>query len=899
MSKISTWIRAFTLSITCGLLALPATAAVITVTTSSTPGCTLADAIRAANANAARGDCPAGSGADTIRIAPALIEITSELPMIDSTITIVSADAGTKTLRRTAEQSNQFRVLDVDNGSLTLRRIEVSGGYLRGILDGGGAGVRVRNGSLTLDQVVIRDNELINTSDGGGGIRAISSTLTIADSLITDNRIVSDNGNLIRGAAIRVSNSPVSITRSTMTANHLEGLGGVFYFFNSQVNVSDSYFGYRTNVSTSTARNTDIYLSIAGNSTATFTNTTMTEDRGPGDKPSIYANDSVLTFRNSTLDEFEIDVSVESSNTVNFINTLFQGICVDDITVNQVISSFFEDDSCTGSASPGGVTLFPAADNGGPTWTQRVHPLSSTIDAGDNGQCPPSDQRGLSRINGCDIGAFEFVENVDVQVAVVVLTPPPYYVGQIITANLNIYNDGPSDASYPQIDLALNNLSLLSVDGACQSIPCPIAALIAGAPFRTITVQLTPVSSLPGNFTLTASAGPSVVAFNDLNPANNSASASRSITAAADTRITKTLLTPGPYSVGQTINYQLLAENSGPASATSVVITDTPEGLDINSITNCSNQPAGPCNFAIIGPGGSLLLNVSAEITATRFDNTAQVSQSTFDPNPANNIDDRFNGGSAEAATDVKLALLRQSSPPFINGQVVDYLVRIGNTGPAPATDVRMQFDAENFFVTGVSNNCGPNQLPCEIGSLSVGQSVDVLVQGLLQFSGPVTIEASVQAAQSDPQLANNVANDGFTAVQAADVLLSLTLLSQPPIYRGQDIRYRMNISNFGGDDADQVVISTSAQNLQIQSAVGANCLSLPCTIDTLGLLETETIEVTAQATQSGSFDLSASVSADQLDPVPANNTDSTGNSGTALEPTNNFIFADGLESPQ
>ena len=42
---------------------------------------------------------------------------------------------------------------------LTLRRIEVSGGYLRGILDGGGAGVRVRNGSLTLDQVVIRDNE--------------------------------------------------------------------------------------------------------------------------------------------------------------------------------------------------------------------------------------------------------------------------------------------------------------------------------------------------------------------------------------------------------------------------------------------------------------------------------------------------------------------------------------------------------------------------------------------------------------------------------------------------------------------------------------------------------------------------------------------------------------------
>jgi hypothetical protein len=68
-------------------------AAVITV---GTGGCTLRDAIRAADADAARGDCPAGSGTDTINLPNGhVVLLNSDLPVINTPMTIqaVSGEA--------------------------------------------------------------------------------------------------------------------------------------------------------------------------------------------------------------------------------------------------------------------------------------------------------------------------------------------------------------------------------------------------------------------------------------------------------------------------------------------------------------------------------------------------------------------------------------------------------------------------------------------------------------------------------------------------------------------------------------------------------------------------------------------------------------------------------------
>src|SRR5262249_52447668 len=59
--------------------------------------------------------------------------------------------------------------------------------------------------------------------------------------------------------------------------------------------------------------------------------------------------------------------------------------------------------------------LGPLQFNGGPTLTHALLPGSPAIDAGDNTECPATDQRGVSRpldavtagVAVCDIGAFE------------------------------------------------------------------------------------------------------------------------------------------------------------------------------------------------------------------------------------------------------------------------------------------------------------------------------------------------------------------------------------------------------------------------------------------------------------------------------------------------------------
>jgi hypothetical protein len=66
------------------------------------------------------------------------------------------------------------------------------------------------------------------------------------------------------------------------------------------------------------------------------------------------------------------------------------------------------------------------ASNGGPTLTHALSPNSPAIDAGDNAQCPDTDQRGVPRPvgSGCDIGAFEYGGSAETPVPTP--TPAPF-----------------------------------------------------------------------------------------------------------------------------------------------------------------------------------------------------------------------------------------------------------------------------------------------------------------------------------------------------------------------------------------------------------------------------------------------------------------------------------------
>jgi hypothetical protein len=178
------------------LLALgqsPGLAATIPVST----GCTLVDAITAANTDTATGGCPAGNGADTI-VLPAgstqmLTSVNNEtygptgLPVISSVITI----AGQESTIARASGAPDFRLFAVSNtGELTLQETTVSGGVITAPPARQGGGMANYGGTLTVLNSTISGNSVVGyfgPAYGGGGVANDSGTLTVLNSTIVGN----------------------------------------------------------------------------------------------------------------------------------------------------------------------------------------------------------------------------------------------------------------------------------------------------------------------------------------------------------------------------------------------------------------------------------------------------------------------------------------------------------------------------------------------------------------------------------------------------------------------------------------------------------------------------------------------------------------------------------------
>lgn len=855
-------------------------------------GCTLRDAIRAANADATRGDCSAGSGNDVIRIpGGTTITLNSTLPTIDTTIAIEAA-SGVATI----DGDGNGPLFVIDDAFVLFSDVNISNGRRCLIGGNGGAGVRIFNGSNVTFNNVTLSGHTNCMEPGGGALRVEDSTITVADSRFVDNAVfrfvagpLGSIGNA-SGANIYLLNATASILRTSIvdTSGFYRGSSGI-HSENSTLNIEDSLFQadsedpylYRANA----------HIRAVSGGSVMVENSTFSSQLSNREFFVRAESGAGLELRHVTFAQ----TALGATEPVEMSNTILDGDCSLDsgFTINQ--GNWFTDASCTGSATPGNLFLLLLDDRGGPTETHALHWLSDAINAGDQGQCQPDDQRGVTRDAMCDIGAYERIDQTDIGVDVVMLSPAPYYVTQPLIYRIDVSNLGPGVANAIQIDLGLDNIVLNDIDGLCNSNPCVINSMISGYT-GSITVGASPVDFGLGDFGLTATAsnGPGSV-FVDTNQGNNSDTETDFLSAAADLAITKTPLTSPPYTMGQTISYELEVENLGPGIANSLVVSEFPDGLTITSISNCTNQPAGPCNFNGLDPSESVTMTVSATIDAGTFDNLASVTAASFEPDLENNIDDRGNGGNTATDADLVLAIARTTMGPYFTGQVVTYYVSLFNHGPDPATNTTVEVGVEGGTVVGVGAPC--TFLPCEVGVVNnnVGAFFQVDVQ--VDLPGTVTVSAYVSADQTDANLSDNFDSNFMTAEQSADISLGLSPQTPPPYAEGNQINYALNVQNLGFDDADNVQITVSLENLQIISAISDNCLTLPSTIPVLGIVQTEQMEIVAVPVAIGHFDISATATADQLDFLPSNNTDNTGNGGYADISSEELLFRDSLES--
>ncbi|HKR67155.1 MAG TPA: IPTL-CTERM sorting domain-containing protein, partial [Thermoanaerobaculia bacterium] len=354
--------------------------------------------------------------------------------------------------------------------------------------------------------------------------------------------------------------------------------------------------------------------------------------------------------------------------------------------------------------------------------------------------------------------------SADVSVVKMLVTAPPFAAGQSINYTLVVANAGPSTATNVQVTDTPTNLTITNVSGTCVALPCTIPALVSGA---NVTINVTATINAAGAFDNAAAV---TATEPDPDPTdNNDTTGNGGSTASADVSVVKTLVTVGPFSAGQSINYTLVVANAGPSTATNVQVTDTPANLTITNVSGAC--VALPCTIPSLASGANVTINVSATITAAgAFDNVATATATEPDPDPTDNNDATGNGGSTGISADVSVVKTLATVGPFTAGQSINYTLVVANAGPSPATNVQVTDTPTNLTITNVTGG-GCTALPCTIPNLAVGGQTTLLVTATINAVGPFDNAASVSATEPDPVMINNndsTGNGGAAADAAA-----------------------------------------------------------------------------------------------------------------------------------
>ena len=415
-----------------------------------------------------------------------------------------------------------------------------------------------------------------------------------------------------------------------------------------------------------------------------------------------------------------------------------------------------------------------------------------------------------------------------------------------------------------------------------------LPTLAVGASYQ-IGVTAT-VTSVGTPITNTATIAPPA-GTTDSNPVNNAGSDTNNVVPTADVSMVKSLLTAGPYTVGQSISYSLTAANAGPSTATNVAITDAPVNLAITNVSG-GGCAALPCTVPSIASGGSVVVTVVATINAVGpFDNSATVTATEVDPNPANNTDNTGNGGVAAAASaDVSMLKTLTTPGPFLAGQSVTYTLQVANAGPNSATLVQVTDTPTNLTLTNVIGG-GCVALPCTIPSLASGTSVTITVTATINAVGVFDNSATATAIETDSNPANNTDNTGNsgTAVvtfAVADLAVSKTD-GVASVQAGANTTYTITVSNNGPDTAPNASFSDTLPVgmtfVSLSAAGGWSCTTpavgvggaINCTNANFGVgssVFSLTVNVGAGVVAGTVLVNTAAVSSPAADSIPGNN---------------------------
>ncbi|GAA2979621.1 DUF11 domain-containing protein [Actinokineospora diospyrosa] len=487
----------------------------------------------------------------------------------------------------------------------------------------------------------------------------------------------------------------------------------------------------------------------------------------------------------------------------------------------------------------------------------------------------------------------------DLRVTKTASTPTPV-AGTRTNYTITVYNDGPSDARdvvvNDPIQSGVSVVTATAQSGTCttgSTVNCQIGVVPAGG---SVTVNLRvaiaadrPAGELTNAATATSST-PQEITIND------SASVATTVGRVSDLGITKTAI-PQPVIAGAPLAYTLTATNRGPSVADGVTVTDTlPAGLTFagQQSTQGACTVVGStitCALGTLAVDGTATVTITADTPGTvpgaGFSNTATVTSTSTDPNPADNTATHVSTVTAQSDLSVTQVV---SAPQVTAGTGTRYTLTVTNEGPSLAQAVTsVQTIPAGFTIGTITPTTGTcqvvsGQVRCAFGNLPAATAATVTVDVTVpsgQATGLVSATGTVASTTADPTQSNNSVSTPVSVRASADVRIA-NVQSPGTFMAGEAFTRTFAVANVGPSDARDVSVIADLPAGVLDLVVTLD--GVPCTVTggrvtcPVGtLIAGRTLNGTvsgriAASSPPGPRAFSATISTSTPDPVPLNN---------------------------
>lgn len=394
-------------------------------------GCSLREAIQAANTNKAFGGCSAGSpfGADTVQLGAARYVLTrvghdddNAFGDLDpaSNLKLQGIDLAGSVIDGNGTTTHD-RLLHIQTGPIQVRIENLT------LTNGGDAGLDYGGGILNQAPIIVKHVVLAhNTANSGGGIFG-AYPVKLSDVTLYQNHAIQDGGGMhagdaqitrttfdgntagTHGGGLVHSTFPAQITNSTFSGNRAKGSGGGIYFNGEGGTPTDKLDLYNVTLAHNTADSDadgsgdggGIFARTDLNAQVHVANTLITQnsDASPAIFPTLKAHEC-----KGTLVSLGYNLLARKGGCGGLTN----GVNGDLVGTN---------------SQPLDAKLDVLQNNGGAAATHALFADSPAVDAGNPKGCKDADnaplitdERGYLRVtdgdgNGkarCDIGGYEF-----------------------------------------------------------------------------------------------------------------------------------------------------------------------------------------------------------------------------------------------------------------------------------------------------------------------------------------------------------------------------------------------------------------------------------------------------------------------------------------------------------